>query len=74
MEYRVIINPSKEQEFLQLLKAWQSLEVVLDFELLEENANPSTLVQNQRKITAGFGRGISGFGRLVLALFSDCRT
>lgn len=38
MEYRVIINPSKEQEFLQLLKAWQSLEVVLDFELLEENA------------------------------------
>ncbi len=41
MEYRVIINPSKEQEFLQLLKAWQSLEVVLDFGLLEDNDEKS---------------------------------
>ena len=34
MEYRVEINPAKEKEFLQLLKAWQSLGVVKDYRML----------------------------------------
>lgn len=32
MEYRVTIQPTKEKEFLQLLQAWESLGVVLQFE------------------------------------------
>ncbi len=32
MEYRVTIQPTKEKEFLQLLKAWESLGVVLRYE------------------------------------------
>ena len=31
MKYIVEINPLKEQEFLQLLQAWQSLDVVRAF-------------------------------------------
>lgn len=31
MKYIVEINPVKEQEFLQLLQAWQSLDVVRTF-------------------------------------------
>ncbi len=34
MEYRVEINPAKEKEFLQLLKAWQSLGVVEAYHIL----------------------------------------
>jgi hypothetical protein len=34
MEYRVEVNPAKEKEFLQLLKAWQSLGVVQDYRIL----------------------------------------
>lgn len=34
MEYRVEINPAKEKEFLQLLKAWQSLGVVEAYRIL----------------------------------------
>ncbi len=39
MEYRVEINPAKEKEFLQLLKAWQSLGVVMHYEILELDAD-----------------------------------
>lgn len=36
MTYKVEINPSKEKEFLQLLQAWQSLDVVWSFGILAE--------------------------------------
>ncbi len=35
MEYRVKIHPAKEREFLQLLKAWESLGVVLGYEFID---------------------------------------
>lgn len=38
MEYAVRINPEKQNEFLQLLKAWQSLGVVEYYEVLKEGA------------------------------------
>ncbi len=31
MKYIITVNPVKEHEFLQLLRAWQNLGVVLDF-------------------------------------------
>jgi hypothetical protein len=37
MQYRVEVNPSKEQEFQQLLRAWQSLDVVWSFGPLPES-------------------------------------
>lgn len=37
MTYKVEINPTKEKEFLQLLQAWQSLDVVKYFSLLTED-------------------------------------
>jgi hypothetical protein len=36
MTYKVEINPSKENEFQQLLRAWQSLDVVWSFGPLPE--------------------------------------
>lgn len=36
MTYKVEINPSKEKEFLQLLQAWQSLDVVWSIGILAE--------------------------------------
>ncbi|MFN7117165.1 MAG: hypothetical protein ACK4TA_10230 [Saprospiraceae bacterium] len=39
MTYKVEINPDKENEFLQLLRAWQSLEVVRSFKSLPENSD-----------------------------------
>ncbi|NUO01476.1 MAG: hypothetical protein HUU01_12785 [Saprospiraceae bacterium] len=38
MEYAVRINPEKQNEFLQLLKAWQSLGVVEYYEVLKDGA------------------------------------
>jgi len=38
VEYAVRINPEKQNEFLQLLKAWQSLGVVEYYEVLKEGA------------------------------------
>jgi len=38
VEYAVRINPEKENEFLQLLKAWQSLGVVEYYEATKEGA------------------------------------
>lgn len=44
MEYRVKIHPAKEREFLQLLKAWESLGVVLSYELIDmENADADAM-------------------------------
>ncbi len=42
MKYIVEINPAKEQEFLQLLQAWQSLDVVRAFGPTNENAAEQT--------------------------------
>ncbi len=36
MNYKVEVNPEKENEFLQLLRAWQSLDVVWSFKQLPE--------------------------------------
>ncbi len=44
MEYRVKIHPAKEREFLQLLKAWESLGVVLSYELIDlENTDTDVI-------------------------------
>jgi hypothetical protein len=40
MEYRVEINPAKEKEFLQLLSAWESLDVVRNFSPLHAANDP----------------------------------
>ena len=37
MEFRVVIDPNKEREFVKLLKVWQKLEVVKKFEGLQEH-------------------------------------
>lgn len=53
MEYRVEINPAKEKEFLQLLKAWQSLGVVEAYRILltqdVEEESSSSLFPRARK-------------------------
>ncbi len=50
MEYVVRINPEKQNEFLQLLKAWQSLGVVEYYELLKEGAQ---LLSGQPSASSG---------------------
>ncbi len=47
MEYIVKINPAKEKEFLQLLKAWESLGVVLHHELMEEELSDEDLAGHE---------------------------
>jgi hypothetical protein len=42
MTYKVEINPNKENEFQQLLRAWQSLDVVWSFGPLPENPDEPT--------------------------------
>jgi hypothetical protein len=42
VQYKVEINPNKEQEFQQLLRAWQSLDVVWSFGPLPENPGEPT--------------------------------
>ncbi len=42
MQYKVEINPNKEQEFQQLLRAWQSLGVVWSFNALSESDDEPT--------------------------------
>ena len=41
MRYNVDVNPAKEQEFLQLLRAWQSLDVVWAFSATPETEEPA---------------------------------
>ncbi len=50
MEYAVRINPEKQNEFLQLLKAWQSLGVVEYYEVLKEGAQ---LLSGKSTATSG---------------------
>jgi len=56
MEYRVEINPAKEKEFLQLLKAWESLGVVRHYEVFvkyageEDNSSLDSSQRRQKKI------------------------
>lgn len=47
MKYIVEINPAKEQEFLQLLQAWQSLDVVRAFGPTNENAAEQTELEDK---------------------------
>ncbi|HMN90480.1 MAG TPA: hypothetical protein PKD70_13115 [Saprospiraceae bacterium] len=56
MKYIITINPVKEHEFLQLLRAWQSLGVVLDFHtdhtslmMPETDSDAALLKTNQEK-------------------------
>lgn len=42
MNYKVEVNPEKENEFLQLLRAWQSLDVVWSYKPLPENQEEQT--------------------------------
>ena len=56
MEYRVEINPAKEKEFLQLLKAWQSLGVVEAYRILlaqdgEEESGSSPFPRARKRST-----------------------
>ena len=37
MEYKITIDQNKEREFVKLLKAWQKLELIKDFEASPEN-------------------------------------
>jgi hypothetical protein len=60
MEYRVEVNPAKEKEFLQLLKAWQSLGVVQDYRILlpqsdDEDASFYADKQSSKKQTPKAG-------------------
>ena len=48
MEYRVEINPAKEKEFLQLLNAWESLDVVRNFSLMHFSDEPLEEVESDR--------------------------
>lgn len=47
MKYIVEINPAKEQEFLQLLQAWQSLDVVRVFGPTSESPAEQTELEDK---------------------------
>lgn len=62
MLYKVEINPEKESEFLQLLRVWQSLDVVWSFKSLLETLNEQDMEASYaaawEKLKAKTGREI----------------